>query len=465
MSQDDEVPGGSAPDEQTGSTWQDPDPADTSTTSWMERPTEQVRPDPDTVRLGEQPTTADPLVPPPPPAPAPPAWSAPAQPAAPAPAPAPAWGAAPPPPPAPAAPAWNSPAGAPPPPGAPGVPVGAPNGPAWGQPQWSGQALPGVAGWGAVPQAPKPGVVPLRPLGLGEILDGAISYVRRDPRTVLGISAVVAVAAGLIQALALIVFGGGYFDLISDPTAPIDETQAIGSVLGFLGAFGVSAVVQFVLQLVATGMLTVVMSQAVLGRRVTTKDAWARIKPRFWPLVGLTILVSLVTGLIAGGGILITVLLAVALSNVDGALAALVAVALGLGTIVVTVWVSVRLVLSPPALVLERVGVIVAMRRSWTLVKGGWWRTFGISLLAAILAVIVANVLSVPLSFLAGLLPALTPDLVVLGLALSSALTTIITTMVTLPFLAGVTSLLYIDRRIRREGLDLELQRAAAAGA
>jgi hypothetical protein len=463
VSQDDEVPGGSAPDEQPGSTWQDPDPADTSTTSWMERPTEQVRPDPDTVRLGDQPTSVDPLVPPAPPAPAsPPTWSSPAPPA---PAPPPAWGTAPPPP-APAALAWNSPAGAPPPPapGAPGAP-GAPTGPAWGQPQWSGQALPGVAGWGAVPQAPKPGVVPLRPLGLGEILDGAISYVRRDPRTVLGIAAVVAVVGGVIQALALILFGGGYFDLVTDPTATIDESEAIGSVVGFLAAFGVSGIVQFVLQLVATGMLTVVMSQAVLGRRVTTQDAWARIKPRFWPLVGLTILVSLVTGLIAGGGILLTVLLAVALSNVDGALAALVAVVLAIGTILVTVWVSVRLVLSPPALVLEKVGVIEAMRRSWALVKGGWWRTFGISLLAGILAVVVANVLSVPLSFVAGLLPALNPDLVVIGLALSSALTTIITTMVTLPFLAGVTSLLYIDRRIRREGLDLELQRAAAAGA
>ena len=32
-----------------------------------------------------------------------------------------------------------------------------------------------------------------------------------------------------------------------------------------------------------------------------------------------------------------------------------------------------------------------------------------------------------------------------------------------LPFSAGVTSLLYIDRRMRREGLDLELTRAAGA--
>jgi hypothetical protein len=49
--------------------------------------------------------------------------------------------------------------------------------------------------------------------------------------------------------------------------------------------------------------------------------------------------------------------------------------------------------------------------------------------------------------------------------AASTALAVLLTSIITLPFLAGVTSLLYIDRRIRREALDLELQRAAGAGA
>ena len=453
MSQDDEAPGG-----------------DESPTSWIERPTEQVRPDPDTVRLGEQPTSVDPLVPPAPapPAPAPPpSWSTPAAPSAPPPPPA--WnspGGAPPPPPPAAAPTWNSPAGAPPPP-APGQgpAAPAPAGAAWGQPQWTGQALPGVGGWGAVPQAPKPGVVPLRPLGLGEILDGAISYIRRDPRTVLGIATVVALIGAVIQTLALLVFGGGFSTILSDPNAPIDEEAAISSVAGLLGASLVSTGVLFVLQLIATGMLTVVMSQAVLGRRVTTRDAWTRIKPRFWALLGVTLLVSLVTGLVIGGGIAVTVLITLALSNVDGLLAGLVAFALALAAIAATVWVWVKLLLAPPALILERVGVIESMRRSWTLVSGGWWRTFGISLLASVLAAIIGQVLAFPVSFIAGLIPALNPDLVVLSLALSSGLATLITTIVTLPFLAGVTSLLYIDRRIRSETLELELPRAAASGA
>lgn len=60
------------------------------------------------------------------------------------------------------------------------------------------------AGWGqqpgwAPPPAPKPGVIPLRPLGLGEILEGAISYIRANPKVTLGLSAVVITLTQLVQ--------------------------------------------------------------------------------------------------------------------------------------------------------------------------------------------------------------------------------------------------------------------------
>src|SRR5687767_11648313 len=65
----------------------------------------------------------------------------------------------------------------------------------WQQPGWQQQP-----GWGApVATAPKPGVVPLRPLGLGEVLDGAVALVRGYPRAALGVSAVVALVTTLIQ--------------------------------------------------------------------------------------------------------------------------------------------------------------------------------------------------------------------------------------------------------------------------
>ena len=41
------------------------------------------------------------------------------------------------------------------------------------------------------------------------------------------------------------------------------------------------------------------------------------------------------------------------------------------------------------------------------------------------------------------------------------ALATLVSQTVVLPFTAGIVALLYIDRRIRREALDIELARAA----
>jgi hypothetical protein len=44
----------------------------------------------------------------------------------------------------------------------------------------------------------KPGVIPLRPLGVGEILDGAVTTIRRNPGPMLGLSAIVAVLTQLL---------------------------------------------------------------------------------------------------------------------------------------------------------------------------------------------------------------------------------------------------------------------------
>ena len=42
--------------------------------------------------------------------------------------------------------------------------------------------------------APKPGIIPLRPLSVGEILDGTFTTIRRHPKATLGLSAAVACA-------------------------------------------------------------------------------------------------------------------------------------------------------------------------------------------------------------------------------------------------------------------------------
>ncbi|GAA3310379.1 hypothetical protein [Nonomuraea dietziae] len=88
-------------------------------------------------------------------------------------------------------PGWS--AEQPPPYRAPGSPYsGGPDPSAWQQPVPPPPPY-GQQGYGYMPPpALRPGIIPLRPLGLGDIYDGTIKLIRSNPKAVLGLSAIVA---------------------------------------------------------------------------------------------------------------------------------------------------------------------------------------------------------------------------------------------------------------------------------
>jgi hypothetical protein len=329
----------------------------------------------------------------------------------------------------PPAPGWTSPtayppAGGPPPP--PGAPVP-------GAPVPGGFPMPGgypsaASAWNR-PQAPKPGVIPLRPLGLSEILDGAFSYIRRSPGVVLGISAVIAVLSNIVTGTAS---GTGAFD----PNATTEDlTPFIGQLIG--GTL-VTTLVTLVFQVIGTGMLTVVITRAVLGQDIGWREAWGRSRGLILALLAVTFLTSLLSFF-------------------------------GLFFLIFPgVFLYVSWAIAVPALMVERCGVIESMRRSWRLVRGSRWRVFGIILLAQIIAGFVGQIIAVPFAFIGVIFDGLGGGLeggIPIATLISSALAGVIATTITLPFTAGVTALLYVDQRMRREGLDLQLARAAGAAA
>jgi hypothetical protein len=118
----------------------------------------------------------------------------------------------------------------------------------------------------------------------------------------------------------------------------------------------------------------------------------------------------------------------------------------------VVCWLGVRWAVGLPALLAEGIGPVRAMRRSWNLVSGMWWRTFGILLLTGLVYVVITLALFALFGGIAALIPALSEDvrsaIASAGTALSDALIA--------PVFPILLTLLYFDLRVRKEGLDLD---------
>lgn len=331
-----------------------------------------------------------------------------------------------------------------------------------GQQQWGGQRW----GWQQQPTAPKPGIIPLRPLGAGEILDGALTTLRLHWRTVIGATLGIALVTETVS----VMVQGLFIDDTRLNNLRDNPDPSVADILHALSGTAAGGVLSFVVALIgwcaATAVLTLVTSRAVLGRPVSAREAWQQTKPRLRHLLALAMLLPLFSVGVVALATLPGLLVAVAGSPSGGASLGLLG---GTAGLVVEVWLLVQWSLAAPALILERQGVIAALKRSAKLVRDAWWRVLGVQLLGLLLSTIAQGVISTPFGLLGsavtgdGGLSAFTSNssnpgwgfLVIAGVG------GVIGSAVTLPISAGVTALLYMDQRIRRESLDLELARAA----
>ncbi|MGW8730501.1 glycerophosphoryl diester phosphodiesterase membrane domain-containing protein [Streptomyces sp. NPDC055808] len=357
---------------------------------------------------------------------------------------------------------WSSPGASPTPPQ---------QAPGWGggqQGQGGWEQVPGQPPGGhwnqnyGRPPAAKPGVIPLRPLGVGEILDGAVSTARAHWRTVLGLTLTVAVISQIAQILAVRYVLPAPASINPNATGTEAVNQAFDAMRSSLVDLVPPVVIGQFATLFTTAILTIVVSRSVLGRQVSLGDAWSEARPRLLSLFGLLALLFVMCGSIIAVGILPGAL-------VGGAGGAALALLGGAATSVVALWLYVRFSLASPALMLERQSIVQSLRRSAKLVNGSWWRIFGIILLTSALTAIVSMIITIPFTFAAmaadsssfnGLLDGTTPDFNWAYLIISGV-GAVIGSAITYPIAAGVSVLLYIDQRIRREALDLELARAA----
>ena len=270
--------------------------------------------------------------------------------------------------------------------------------------------------------------IPLRPLGIGELLDGTFSTIRRNPRATVGLAALL-VALQQVLSVGLQLTSNGLPTLVGAG----DDTVSIETLIGGFGGL-TGMLVAAVVGAVLTGMLVVVVSEDVLGRRVTAADVWRRIRPRVWALL----VAAAISGILPYLGLLFLVIP---------------------GLILWALW-----ALTTPALVLEGLGPFAALQRSARLASPALLRVWWTRALSVLMGLLIQIVVALPFG-LAGVAvtatvtegePGRAAAVAVLAL---TALGEIAAGMITAPFLAGVLALLYLDRRMRAEGLDFALRR------
>lgn len=354
----------------------------------------------------------------------------------------------------------------------PGTPPGPPGPQGYGSYAYAppGYGAPHPAARGR-PPAPKPGIIPLRPLGLGEILDGSFSAMRWNPKVILAPSVILAVVSGLLVAVTTYLMESGFLSHLnlSQRSGQLTPAQAqhMGETIAVVYAiYGLYAIVSFFGNAILTGFLTGVIGQAVLGRKEPLADAWRTVRSRIGPVIAAVLL----QGLFIGLGWTVAVGLSVGLGFALGAgahqvaLGVLLGVVCGITATVFAVIVAVRWSFIVPAVVLEHAGPIRAMGRSWRLVRGSGWRVFGILLLSYVIVGFVSAIIRAPFGL--GEFLGLTGSggASVVG-AVLSAVGVIIASTVTAPLWSGTVVLLYTDLRMRREGMDIALQAVSGIGA
>jgi hypothetical protein len=247
----------------------------------------------------------------------------------------------------------------------------------------------------------------LRPLGVGEILDVALAVYRRHAFSLWRVVAVVvALPAALNGAVAVAARQVG------------DDTADSGSLL-------LLELLVVAVSLVATALATAaayrLVADAYLGRPV---DSGASLR------FGLRRLPSVIwVSLLFAFGIFVGFLL----------------------VIVPGIFVTVAWSVATPVVLAENLRGSKAIRRSRALVRGRWWPCAGVIYLMYLLELIVY----LGILFVIGRIVDTSGNDSLLFV--EEGITSLIASTLVLPFQVAVTTVLYIDLRVRKEGFDVQL--------
>jgi hypothetical protein len=264
----------------------------------------------------------------------------------------------------------------------------------------------------------------LRPLTLGEILDRTFSLYRRHFVLFLGITAIphlLILAASLAQTF-----------FISGPRIPgripREHFQGSGTsaVFAVLGGVILAVAAYVVSYLFSQGATVFAVSELYLGRQTSIGTSFAKMRGHLLNLFGVVLL----SGLAALAGFVCL--------------------------IIPGFYVLCRLITCIPAALLEDLGPIDSLERSFSLTKDFAGRSFLIYLLFWALNYAATLLFAAPFSFTAIFVGMKNPEMMRTWMALANVGTFVAGVLVA-PVFTIATAVFYYDLRVRKEALDLQL--------
>lgn len=312
--------------------------------------------------------------------------------------------------------------------------------------------------------ASRPGIIPLHPLSFGTILGRSFAALRHNPRVLLGFALGVQTVSYLLLVVGVSAVALAAFVRLDTVPPGSDDFGAI-----MAGSIAVTAIAAFVLGaaagalgVIVQGVVVSEVAHAALAEKLTLRLLWQRVKPVLWRLIGYALMLTIAVLLLIAAVVGILVAIGFAALPIAIALSVLAVLA----AIPIALWLSTKLLLVPATIILEHATIRQAIIRSWQLIRGRFWAALGVIVIISVIFGFVGQVVSLPFTFLSGALgsiitPTGDPDTgAIIAVVVGGLLTQVVTLAiqsVAVVVQATATSLIYIDCRMRREGLDLDL--------
>jgi uncharacterized membrane protein len=283
---------------------------------------------------------------------------------------------------------------------------------------------------------------PLRPLGVGDIVDRTITLYRASPWLFITLAAI----PYLVFAVLSLVLGGVLF--VGATRLPtIDPNADPAALLNMFSALIPAAIVYGIVILVVfsaqAASLIDAMSKRHLGVPTTVRDSLLN-----GLRASLRLILAAICAFVVFVGVIIAAFIAVAILNTL-LTSALVGVGGVIAICVLMFYAIASLMVVPAAVTIEHVGPIRALRRSAALAKGARWRILGLLLLMFVLLFVLELLLAVVLLTVVGAST---------GVQLvAQQVVGVIVNVLWSPIQWGVFTVLYYDLRVRKEAFDLQL--------